>query len=347
MKKILLTCLCLSGVWLAAGLSGHAQVPPADFDPQTFDVTAEGPWSDIQKTTLSVPKVADGSIKLDASITSAEFGGFAGVPVVPGAGAWNLINSDNDQTDGPDDTSFTFYLAHDNNFLYIGVTAKDDVVNSDDTNGTFWEDDAIELVFDVYNWKFDQNFDSSPPEYGGHPYMNYEGRFSAWDDAANDRGTENPRYSPADPEWTYGPNGDVYGVGKEVTGGWALEAKFSKKSLTPPDSGLVFDNGYKMGFNIGMDDDDKHGPGTNGSGINEYDLELQYFWANRVRAIGWNQDELDSGLFTDQELANRAWLDPVTTPYQLAIDSNGRLSGGGAGDIIFMAATPVESWSLY
>ncbi|HOJ59288.1 MAG TPA: sugar-binding protein [bacterium] len=346
MKKMSFTFLGVIGLWWMAGNLGWAQVPPPDYDPKTFDVTAEGPWSDIEKTTLSVPKVAKGSITLDASVSSAEYGGFVGVPVVPGAGAWNLDYPEDRETNGPDDTSFTFFLAHDDDYFYIGVSAKDDIVNSDDPNNAFWKDDAIELIFDVENWKFDQNYDSNPPDYGGHPYMNWEGRFSDWDDTANARGTRTT-YSPANPDWTYGPDGDVFGVGKEVAGGWVLEAKFSKASLTPPDSGIVFDNGYKMGFNIGMDDDDRQGPGPNGSGVRTQDLEIQYFWANRVRAIGWNQDEFDWGFFTEEELANRAWLDPETTPYDLKIDSTGRLTGGGAGDIIFMAATPVEFWSLF
>ena len=56
------------------------------FDILDFDPTAQGPWSDIENTTVTVPQVADGSISLDGKRGSAEYGGFEGVTVTPGIG---------------------------------------------------------------------------------------------------------------------------------------------------------------------------------------------------------------------------------------------------------------------
>src|SRR5437016_8248937 len=97
------------------------------YDITTFDVTAAGPWSSLVNTTLMVPKVGNGSIKLDGAISSAEYGGFQGVTVTPGnadgtaGNAWILNFPDDRAWGGPDDSSFTYYLAHDDDYLYIGV----------------------------------------------------------------------------------------------------------------------------------------------------------------------------------------------------------------------------------
>lgn len=310
-----------------------------DFDPLTFDPTAEGPWSDVQRTTLNVPKVADGSVTLDANISSAEYGGFQAVNVTPGVNAWILDYPPEREFDGPDDTSFDFYLAHDNDYLYVGVMVKDDVVISDNPNAAFWRDDAIELVFDAENWKFDTNMDSTASTAGGHIYVNYEGRFSEWDEAANAKRRD---HFSQGTDWSYGPEGDIFGFGQAVNGGWNMEVRFSK-SVLAGDTGLDLDNGHVMGFNIGLDDDDGHYDSGDGTTT----MELQYFWANRLRAIGWNRTELETEYFNEEELARRAWLDPSITLFDLAINSNGRLTGGGTGDIVFQAGTSVKHWSVF
>ena len=272
------------------------------FDITTFDPTSKGAWSEPGKTTLMVPKVANGSVKLDAAITSQEYGGFAGVTVTPGINAWILDFPDDRVWDGAQDSSFTYYLAHDDDYFYVGVTAKDDIVNSDDPNDNFWKDDAIEIVVDALADRFDNNTDSSHDPYGGHNYVNFQGRFSAWDEAGNKIGTQTWATAV---DWTYGENGDVFGFGKAVAGGWQMEVRFKKRLFEDPAAGNKLKNGYRMGFNIGMDDDDKHGPGTNGDKTRSQDLEIQYFWANRERFKGYNQDYL-AGL-SPEDRAAQVW----------------------------------------
>ena len=304
------------------------------FDVSSFDVTSTGPWSDLGKTTLMVPKVPNGSIKLDAAPSSQEYGGFQGITITPGTNAWILDFPADRAWDGPADSSFTYWLAHDDNNLYIGVSAKDDILNSDDPPASFWNDDAIEIVVDALADRLDNNTDTSKDAVGGHSYFNYLGRFSAWDDTANAIGANSVWATGVN--WTYGTNGDVYAIGSPVAGGWNLQVRLNKRLFQDATAGNVLKNGYRMGFNIGLDDDDKHGPGLNGDKSRGQDLELQYFWANRQRRIGYTADYL-AALTPDQKAAKVWLLDPNTDPngLPLGIDSNGRLSHGGTGEIIF------------
>ena len=174
----------------------------AQFDITTQPVDAEGPWSDVEQTTLMVPQVADGSITLDGVPSDSEYGGFAGVTVTPGINAWIHNFPGDRQWDNSEDSSFTFWLAHDTTYFYVGVDVADDVVNSDDPNGQFWRDDAIEIVTDVWNDNYDNNTDSSNDAYGGHSYINYEGRFSAWNE--DTESIDGERWSSAVDDWTWG-----------------------------------------------------------------------------------------------------------------------------------------------
>ena len=248
--------------------------------------------------------------------------------MTPGVNAWILDFPADREWDDPADSSFTFYLAHDSRFFYVGVQALDDVVTSDDPNAAFWRDDAIEIVIDALNDRYDNNTDNSQDTYGGHSYVNFEGRFSEWDDDAGDIASF--RWSN-DVNWTYGdgPTNDIYGTGQQTSDGWAMEVRFDKRLFEDPDAGNKLQDDYAMGFNIGMDDDDQQGPGLDGSGERAEDLEIQYFWANRLRPLGWNADEADA--YSPEEIASGEFMDD----YDLIIDSTGRLSHGGTGEIVF------------
>jgi len=315
------------------------------YDITTFDVTKTGPWSDIAHTTLMVPKVPNGSIVLDGSASDQEYGGFQGVTVIPGdptdssafpgANGWILDFPADRVWDNPNDSSFTYWLAHDDNYFYVGVNVKDDIVNSDDPPQAYWNDDAIEIVVDALVDRLDNNTDTSKDPVGGHCYVNYQGRFSAWDPTNNVPGPWSVWATAVN--WKYGTSNEVFGVGKTVSDGWQMEARFSKSLFQSPTAGNKLQNGYRMGFNIGMDDDDKHGPGANGDHSRTQDLEIQYFWANRARYKGYTTDYLNS-LTADQK-AQQVWrLDPATDPNGLSptvIDSDGRLSHAGTGEIVF------------
>lgn len=331
-KKLSVCYFAILFAILSAGPS-LAQV----FDITTQDPTAEGPWSDVQATTITVPMVPDGAINIDGKPTAGEYGGFSGVTVTPGVNAWLLDWPPDRSWDGEDDSSFTFYLAHDSQFLYVGVDVKDDVVTSDDPNEAFWRDDSIELVVDALNNRYDVNTDQIDSLYGGHSYANFEGRFSAWNEATGE--IANTRWS-SDAEWTYGSpdeDHDISGFGEPSETGWNLEMRFKKSLFEDPVFGNKLEEGYVMGFNIGLDDDDQRGTGPMGNAERTQDLELQYFWANRARPIGWNEDE--SFFYSEEEIRDRVY----EQDYDLKIDSAGRLTHGGTGEIVLggLSLTPV------
>lgn len=323
MKTPLITFLVSASVLFQ--FTGAAQ----PFDINSFDPTSAGAWSSLVNTTQMVPKVANGSVKLDGAITAAEYGGFTGVTVTPGENAWILDFPGDRIWDGPNDSSFTFYLAHDDNNLYVGVEAKDDIVTSDDPNSAFWKDDSIEIVVDALNNRLDNNTDSSRDAFGGHNYVNYQGRFSAWDEAVGAIGGQTWATGV---DWKYGETGDVFGSGKAAAPGWKMEVRFNKRMFEDPEAGNKLRNGYVMGFNIGMDDDDKKGPGTAGNRTRSQDLEIQYFWSNRQRYKDYKADYV-AGLSAEDKAA-QIWRTD-TDNHPLIIDSTGRLSHGGTGEIIF------------
>jgi hypothetical protein len=322
---------CVAVVVLVAAVLPRPLRAQAAFDIFSFDTTAEGPWSDIDDTTLEVPRVPDGSVTLDGSLSSAEYGGFTGVEVLPDDNGWLLDFPGDRSWDGAEDSSFTFYLAHDEDFLYIGLEVLDDVVTSDDPNASFWRDDAVEIIVDALNDRYDTNTDSSMDRFGGHCYFNYEGRFSEWDDDAElVLGT---RWATG-VDWFYG-DGDadqVYGFGEETGDGWALEVRFHKELFEDPDAGNELGDGYVMGFNIGLDDDDQRGVGPEGSLERSADLELQYWWANRLRPLGWTAEA--AAAYTEEEIEERVFM----ADFPLGIDSGGRLTHGGTGEIVFAPA---------
>lgn len=312
------------------------------FDLATFDVTAKGPWSDPAKTTLMVPKVPNGSVKLDGAASAQEYGGFKTVTVTPDINAWVLDFPGDRAWDNAADSSFTYWLAHDDDNFYVGVHAKDEIVNSDDPNASFWKDDSIEIIVDALTDRLDNNTDNSKDAIGGHCYVNFQGRFSAWDEAGAKIGSTTWATAV---DWKYGENGDVFGAGKAVPGGWQMEVRFKKRLFEDAKAGNKLSNGYRMGFNIGMDDDDKKGLGANGDKSRTQDLEIQYWWANRERRKGLTADVVAA--LTPEEKAAKRGPDSYLLQYELGIDSNGRLAHGGTGEIIFGFDTKSQGKILF
>ncbi len=306
-----------------------------------FDATAEGPWSDVELTTTTVPKVGNGSIALDGAVSADEYGGFEAIEVTPGINAWILGFASDKNWEGPDDNSFAFSLAYDDDNLYIGVVVKDDVVRSNEPPASFWKDDAIEIVMDPSNSRFDFNTDEVNNLYGGHCYFNWEGLISAFDYDNNVPLNTGSEEAPifrwgGDTEWIYAEDGDIFGVGVETADGWTVEVRIGKSTLEDPEAGVTLTPGTKMAFNLGIDDDDGA------------DLAIQYFWANRVRAIGANPDSEFWDLLTEEEIANQDYLNPEADAafWEIGINDGGRLSRAGGGDIILGEATLVNDWQL-
>jgi len=301
---------------------------PGQSDIDAFEFTSEGPWSDVERTTLVVPRVADASVALDGTITSGEYGGFAAVDLVPVTNAWPLNFPNPQSWDGPEDSSAQFWLAHDDTYFYIAADVTDNVVNVDDTSENNWKDDSIELFFDAQNTKYDVRSNDNSP-YGGHDGMDADGRQRAWDYDLEAPNAFALSQFATDVDWTNGPEGDVWAVGVETDRGYAVEMRYNKRLFEDPDVGNKLENDYVMGFNIAVDDEDGRGPGTEGSGELAQDLELAYYWSQRKRLIGWTEDEAFS--FTEEEIEAGEHLEF----YDFELTPQGRLTQGAMGEIIF------------
>lgn len=316
-----LVFVCLPVAAIAQNIPGQAEI-------EAFDHTAEGPWSDIERTTLVVPKVNDASVALDGTITSSEYGGFPAVDLVPITNAWPLNFPDPRFWDGPEDSSAQFWLAHDDTYFYIAVDVTDDVVNVDDTSENNWRDDSVELFFDAQNTKYDVRSNGNSP-YGGHDGIAADGNQRAWDyDLEQPNGFAMSQFA-TDVDWTNGPEGDVWAVGVETDRGYAVEVRYHKRLFEDPETGNKLENDYVMGFNLAVDDEDGRGPGTNGTGELAQDLELAYYWSQRARLIGWTEEE-ELG-FTEEEIEAGVHLEF----FDLMLTPEGRLRQGAMGDIIF------------
>ena len=310
---------CFKIVWLLCLFSTASVAQAQVFDIEEFFEDEEGPWSDVAATTITAPMVADGSITLDGKLSPDEYGMFEGINVTPGSpdgdigNAWILSFAQSKEWEGADDSSFTYWVAHDSEFLYVGVDVLDDVVRSNDPNPQFWKDDAIEIIVDANNDRANVNTDQAGEffnDYGGHNYFNYEGRFSRWDEDL-----EEPFIGWANAvDWSYGPEGEVYGFSEETANGWSLEVKFHKSQFEDENGGGPIEIGDRIGFNIGMDDDDGE------------DLAIQYWWANRARPLEFDALALDDGETIE---------DYPEDEFDWVIDAAGRLAHGGTGELIF------------
>lgn len=304
-----------------------------EFNVQEFDPSSAGPWSSAARTLVSVPIVGSGAVVLDGMLSDDEYGGFVGVPVIPGHeehGAWILDQPTTRSWDGPEDSSFTFWLAHDADYLYIGAQTLDDTVHLDDDGGSFSNDDSLAIVIDALNNRYDRNAGTAEGGLGGYLSVGFNGQISGYDFSGQGPAPGANTFFP-DGGWEFGEGKDVYSVGGPVEGGWAVEMQI-RKSLMEADGNEITEN-YLAGFNIGVADNDNAGL--------ENDVELEYWWANRNRFVNWSADE--SLFYTEDAIAQSLAairlgadnLGDLGVFLSTEIGPDGRLRGGGAGEIIF------------
>ena len=171
------------------------------------------PWADLDRTSLTVPRVANGSVNLDGSISSSEYGFFSAVEVIPVFNSW-VLNFPNDRTwEGVNDSSCKFWLTHDDDYLYIAADVTDDVVNVDDPNANNWKDDSIEVLFDALNTKYDVADGTNDYGYRGHDGIDALGRQRAWDYGAGTPNDYGDREFATGVDWSNGEDGEVHAVG--------------------------------------------------------------------------------------------------------------------------------------
>lgn len=313
-----------------------------------FDYGSDGPWNDPELTTMTVPKVANGGVTLDGVVSAEEYGGFESIDLIPGDTAWPLNWPNEREWDGPDDSSFRFYLAHDDDNLYIGVNVKDDVLSQDAAQPTqYWQDDAIELVIDPVNIVppdtigFSGGLNGKEFLWGAHTYFTYNEKMRGIDP---ETGEDSLNQSFLASVWTFGPDGDISSKGTQSDTGWMLEVRIAKSLMAAEGEpypwgdreGETYDVDLSedpISFAIGIDDDDGKLEGNTG-------FELQYWFPVTERLNEWTMEE---AFFWDyEEVANGDHLNT----FELV--KGERLNGGSLGKLLLSnEITGVTQWSVY
>lgn len=186
----------------------------------------------IGHRSYSAPKTAAPNV--DGTINAAEYPGAAPMVVTPFTGVYDLPSGDDTFT--PDNHSFTAWVVHDNDAVYIAVDVVDDLVVTNSAaagseDGSTWTDDSVEVFFDP-----DDSND------GGRGSQPFEGQYvltpnGAWRDAE----ANNP---------TFGVNDDWFGAISLTATGYQIEFKVTKFALIDPADGTT------MGFMVAINEDD-------------------------------------------------------------------------------------------
>jgi len=184
----------------------------------------------------TAPKAAKAPT-IDGKISAGEYAGAQEIVITQNTGIYDTESGDDTWPAG--DQGFSAWVTHDNDAIYVAINATDDIVSTDTAeagseDGSTWEDDAVEIFFDV---DFDKNlgtFNSAVP---------YEGQYVITPNGAHrDNEAGNPTF---DQDW--------FAASSLVAKGYQAEFKILKATLQSPKDGSV------MGFEIAQDDDDGSG----------------------------------------------------------------------------------------
>lgn len=219
-------------------------------DDDTFDTSVENQYTWIGSThvessygnlvlgprTYAAPKTK--APTLDGVVNKGEYGTAAEMVVNQFTGVYDLGAGDNDYLLG--DHDYSAYITHDDTAVYVGISVTDDAVLTDTAeagseDGSTWEDDAMEIFFDV-----DNTLDI------GHPSTVVgDGQYVLTPNGAHrDAEANNPNFG-ADQDW--------FGVATQTSKGYDIEFKVTKAILGNPKDGAT------MGFSVCNDDDDGAG----------------------------------------------------------------------------------------
>jgi hypothetical protein len=228
MKRLMLSCI----------LAGMTTDPATAHDPK--------PLTPVYVTTAPV---IDGNL--------SEWENLPFIEVTPQNG---VFDGESGVTKMPEDFSFGFSVANDDQYLYVAVRIVDDILvldtNPDPTelHTRAWMDDAVEIFIDGDHNHAPHARDSLGVEF------NTGGEFSV---VANGAVTSDQSGVPGrgdDPEaWTsagsYGAKGPAYAAPWDsTTGGFKIEARLNYKIM-----GANVGPGSRIGFTISAHDDDDGG----------------------------------------------------------------------------------------
>ncbi|MCI0540769.1 MAG: hypothetical protein L0Z50_36685 [Verrucomicrobiales bacterium] len=200
--------------------------------------------------SYSAPKASAPTI--DGVINPAEYAGATEIKVDRFSGIYDPGSGDDTWESA--DLSYSGWVVHDAEAIYVAVAVTDDNVVNDTAevgseDGTTWEDDSVEIFFDA-----DHTHDA------GRGTGPFEGQYVF---TANGAWRDNEANNP-----TFGASGDWFAATSKTAKGYQVEYKVKKSALfNPPD-------GSTLGFHIAVNDDDGSGRkaqlGWSGHAHNEY-----------------------------------------------------------------------------
>ena len=180
----------------------------------------------------TAPKAAAPTV--DGMIGPDEYAGAQAEVVNRHTGVYNIPSGDDNWEEG--DSSFTYWVTHDDDAVYVAVDVVDDDINTDSAeagseDGQTWQDDSIEIFFDA-----DDSNDA------GRGDQEFEGQYVL---TANGAWRDNEANNPF-----FGENDDWYAVTNETDTGYTMEFKVNKSALFDPEDETT------LGFNVALNDDD-------------------------------------------------------------------------------------------
>lgn len=185
--------------------------------------------------SYTAPKAA--APTLDGVIGPDEYAGAEAAVVDRHTGVYNIPSGDDTWEEG--DSSYTYWVTHDDEAVYVGVDVVDDEIFTDTAeagseDGQTWVDDSIEIFFDA---------DDSNDE--GRGAGEFEGQYVL---TANGAWRDNEANNPL-----FGESDDWFAVTSETDTGYAIEFKVNKSALFDPEDGAT------LGWNVALNDDDGDG----------------------------------------------------------------------------------------
>jgi hypothetical protein len=185
--------------------------------------------------SYAAPKTSAPTV--DGTINSAEYAGAAQIKVDTFNAVYGVDAGDDIWPVG--DHAYSAWIVHDDDAIYVAVDVTDDNVAFDTAEAgsedqSTWEDDSVEIFFDA-------DHDHEP----GRGGLGFEGQYVL---SANGAWRDNEANNP-----TFGQDADWFAATSPTAGGYQVEFKVKKASLSsPPD-------GADLGFHIAINDDDGAG----------------------------------------------------------------------------------------
>jgi cellulose/xylan binding protein with CBM9 domain len=173
---------------------------------------------------------------INGTIAPGEYAGATEIKINPHTAIFDIGSGDDEFPLG--DNGYSAWVVHDADAVYVAIDVLDDQVFTDTAaasseDGMTWEDDSVEIFFDV-------NLD----RLGGRETA-FEGQYVF---TANGAWRDNEAGNP-----TFGAANDWFAATSRTAGGYQVEFKIKKSALNNPVDGAT------LGFNIAQNDDDGAG----------------------------------------------------------------------------------------